>query len=255
MRGFIINDMKKTFLIFVFAAALASPAWGVELRLVKIINDSFPTNVLGTSISAPPQIHTIRSKQGAEYFLRRFSGIHNRPAHYRLSVLKKRLTSIDYSRYMAIAVFSSPMDNYKLKIKNVGLENGVITARAEYSHVTRNYSIPPKKSVYCAFAVVKNLPHPVALEAKERKVKNRASELRKVTVTGRLLKYSESAYQLVPVRIRHGKKNTYYIRGDQMKDLESYLGKVVTMAGTVSHEQNGPYEHELQVERVIKSHD
>ena len=73
-----------------------------------------------------------------------------------------------------------------------------------------------------------------------------------ITVTGRLMPWTDTVYQLIPVKIRRGNRNSYYIRGDKVEELTPYLGKVITLAGTISHERDGPYESDLNVKKLVK---
>jgi len=57
---------------------------------------------------------------------------------------------------------------------------------------------------------------------------------------------------MVPVVIKRGNKNSYYIKGAQAEPLMKYAGKVVTLQGTVSRERNSPYEWDLTVIKIVK---
>lgn len=246
--------MRVTVLL-ILMFLLTLPAWAENIVTRTRITDSLPTNVLGTSIDSPPTIQVIRSKRGADYFIKKYYHFNNLSIRAKLYKLKKQFKSIDFSKYMVIAVLSQPMDNYKVKIKNIKLEDDVILVSATYKHELINYSIPPKKSIFYTMAVVKKMFQPVLLESKQIKVKSRAKENTKVTVTGRLMRYNHTAYQLVPVRIQRGKKNTYYIKGSNHDELSQYVGKVITLAGTVSHETDSPYEFHLLVDKLVRAHD
>lgn len=245
--------MKKTLAFaLVFAVAAVTVALAEPVSIRSRFRDSMPTSVQGTSLSAPPYIQVIRSERGAAHLLNRFKGIKNRTTRSRLRTLKRQLKYVDFSKYMVIAVLSQPMDNYHLGIKKIALEDNVIKVNVSYRHELKNYRIPPKKTIYYEMAVVKKLPQPTFLEAQAVEVKNRAEKTRRVTVTGRLMPWKKEVYQLVPAKIRRGKKNSYYIRGEKLEELEPYLGRVITLAGTVSHERDSPYESELTVHKVVK---
>ncbi len=241
---------------FVYALAVviatATFALAGPVSIKNRFRDSMPTNVQGTSLSAPPYIQVIRSERGAAHLLNRFKSIKNRTTRSRLRKLKRQLKYVDFSKYMVIAVLSQPMDNYQISIKKIALEDNVVKVNVSYRHELKNYSIPPKKTIYYEMAVVKKLPQPTFLEAHAVEVENKAEETMQVTVTGRLMPWKKEVYQLVPAKIRRGKKNSYYIRGEKLEELEPYLGKVVTLAGTVSHERDSPYESELTVQKVVK---
>jgi len=246
----------RFFVTVVLVFFLSAPSFAASrIKLRQRISDRIQTNVLGTSIASAPNIQVIRSKDGAEYLINKYRGFHNLSSNSKLHKLKRQLRAIDYSKYMVISVISEPMDNYKLKIKNVEIESDIIVVNASYRHQLKNYRIPPKKSIYYSMAVVKKMHQPVLLEAKQIKVKARAKARTEVTVTGRLMQYTENSYQLIPVRIRRGKKNSYYIESHKNSQLASYLGKVVTLRGSVSHEKNSPYEHDLDVERLVKAYE
>ncbi len=234
---------------------VASPAFAANIKVKTRISDQIPTNVLGTSLTAPPNVQVIRSQRGVDHFLSKYRSFNNRPSYSKIKKLEKQLNAVNFEKYMIIAVLSQPMDNYKLSIKKIKLEDDVIIVDATYRHHLKNYRIPPKKSIYYAISVVEKMPQPVLLEAKMVKVRSRTKAGKKVTVTGRLMRYKQAAYQLVPVKIRRGKKNSYYITGEKKDELTPYLGKVITLAGTVSHEKNSPYEHDLHVDKLVKAYD
>lgn len=246
--------MRGVFTI-TLALIIASSAWAKPVGIKQRFQDSFPTNVMGTSVAAPPYIQVIRSERGAAHLLNRFKAFNNLTATVRLRKLKRQLRSVNFDRRMVIAVLSQPMDNYELKVNKVKLEEDLIKVVVSYRHKLQNYRIPPKKSIYYVMVVVEKMPQPAVLETKQIKVKTKTKETMKVTVTGRLMQWKDSVYQLVPVRIRRGKKQSYYIRGENLAELTPYLGKVITVAGTISHERDGPYESELTVHKVVKVYD
>ena len=234
------------------AAIFASTAYAKPVKIKTRFQDSLTTNVMGTSLTAPPYIQVIRSKRGSVHLLNRFKAFNNLSAVRSLRKLKRQLRHVNYEKRMVIAVLSQPMDNYELKVSKVELVDDVIQVDVSYKHELKNYQIPPKKSIHFVMVVVDKMPQPAVLETKQIKVKTKTKETTKITVTGRLMLWTESAYQLVPVRIRRGKKQSYYIRGEKLEELEPYLGKVITLAGTISHERDGPYESELTVQKVVK---
>ncbi|MFQ5431490.1 MAG: hypothetical protein ACE5EN_03165 [Nitrospinota bacterium] len=247
--------MGRGFFTLILAAVIASTAFAKPVRIKNRFQDSLPTNVMGTSLASPPYIQVIRSKRGAAHLLNRFRAFNNLNAVIRLRKLKRQLRSVNYSKRMVIAVLSQPVDNYELKVNKVAVEDDVIKVDVSYKHELKNYQIPPKKSIHFVMVVVEKMPQPAVLETRQIKVKTKTKKTKKVTVTGRLMLWKESAYQLVPVRIRRGKKQSYYIRGEKLEELAPYLGKVITLAGTISHERDGPYESELTVQKVVKVYD
>ncbi|GMT42860.1 MAG: hypothetical protein IEMM0002_1271 [bacterium] len=242
-------------LVYILIAVTAASAWAEPIKVRNRFHNSMPTNVLGTSLSSSPHVQVIRSKRGAAHLLNRFKVINNRTTQRRLRKLKRQLRYVNFSKYMVIAVLSQPTDNYQLKIKKVSLENDVITVAVSYKHELKEYDIPPQKSIHYEMVMVKKHTQPVLLEAHSVKVKNKVKETQEVTVTGRLMPWKKEVYQLVPVKIRRGKKNSYYIRGENLEELTPYLGRVVTLKGSVSHERDGPYESDLTVQKVIRVYD
>ena len=247
--------MRRALFTLILSAIIASAAWAKPVGIKSRFQDSLTTNVMGTSLTTPPYIQVLRSKRGAAHMLNRFKAFNNLSAVRSLRKLKRQMRHINYDKRMVIAVLSQPMDNYELKVNKIELVDDVINVKVSYKHELKNYQIPPKKSIHFVMVVVDKMPQPAVLETRQIKVKTTTKESKKVTVTGRLMLWTDSAYQLIPVRIRRGKKQSYYIRGEKLEELEQYLGKVITLAGTISHERDGPYESELTVQKVVKVYD
>lgn len=256
MRGRLSGYMNiRTDLLLVFVGAFIATATvsanAANLSASHHLNDSLPTNVLGTSLTEPPSLTVIRSERGAIYFANKFKA-NNLVTHSRLSKLKRHLRRINYDKKMVIVVLSKPTDNYEIGIKKIALKDGVINVDVTFKHEVKDYSIPPKKAVYYTLVAVDKLSEPVLLNAKEIKTVGDVKDRTKVTVTGRLMRYTDDTYQLIPVKIRRGQKNSYYIKGDKVAELEPYLGKVITLDGTISHAKDGPYESELNVTKLVR---
>ncbi|MDH5543250.1 MAG: hypothetical protein OEY64_09830 [Nitrospinota bacterium] len=247
--------MKKPISHFFIFSALAvafaaGSASAEKLSTSDQLIDSLPTNVLGTSLTEPPSLTVIRSERGGVYFANKFKA-NNLVTHSRLSKLKRHLRKINYDKKMVIVVLSKPTDNYDINLKNVSLDEGIINVDVEYKHEVKDYAIPPKKAVYYNLVAVKKLSEPVLLKAKEIQTKGDVEDRTKVTVTGRLMRYTDDILQVIPVRIRRGQKNSYYIKGEIVAELEAYIGKVITLEGTISHAKDGPYEAELSVTKFV----
>ncbi len=253
--------MKFFISVFLSAIFLAPAVFASEENHVKVIRQysgSFLTNVAGSSLTRPPYIQAIRSKDGLEYLLGGFEKLKNRITQRRINKLRGQLKKLDFSKHMLVGVFSQPMDNYKMKIEKVVKDTAgnAIELIVNYQHQIKSNRIPPKKSIHYMLAVIPKSDYPVVLMATEMvpaKSKKRKAKLAKlITVTGRLMALRGNDLQLVPVVIKRGKKHSYYIRGEQTGKLEEHLGKVVTLQGTVSHERNSPYEWDLTVNKVVK---
>lgn len=244
---------------FVAAVFLISPSASSaeKIKIAHKFTGSFLTNEAGASLVQPPYIQIIRSADGLDYILARFERLRNRTTRSRIIKLRKKLSRVDYEKQMIIGVFSQPMDNYKITLKKVTFdpENQVIGVDVKYLHKIKTFSIPPKKSVHYVLVVIPKMRYPVILQAREETTKKKRSTARKtVTVTGRLMPLTGNDLQLVPVKVRKGSKNSYYIRGAQTDAIAQYIGKVITLKGTVSREQYSPYEFDFFVEKVVKVH-
>ena len=236
-----------------------------RVPIYQKIEGTFLTNIAGTSITQRPYIQVIRSRAGLEYLLSQFDSSKNRITAQRLRRLRKQLKDVDIGegKKMIIGVFSKPMDNYHITLERVVAEipdqNNLggeppVFVEVTYLHKIKNPPIPPKKSIYYLLLVADDSKSPVILrttELVERKAKGKKTA-RVITVTGRLMPLKGEELQLVPVVIRRGNKNSYYIRNQQALDLYKHTGKVVTLQGTVSLEMNSPYEFEFDVQKLVK---
>lgn len=245
----------RSIIALLLALAIAGPVSAEKIPIKSRFHDFLNTNVKGTSLAAPPYIQVIRSERGASHMLSRFKKIKNRGTQVRVKRLQKLINNVDFSKQMVVAVFSRPTDNYKMKLKKIVLEDDILKVYVNYSHKLKNYRRPPMKSIHYEMAVVDKMTNPALLEIKKITIKSKVKENKKVTVTGRLMEYTKSAFQLVPVNIKRGNKNSYYIRGDIVAELAPYLGRVITLSGTVSHERDSPYESELTVTKLVKAYE
>lgn len=248
------------FLPLFFATALFSGVSSAEkVRVFKKASGSFITSVAGTSVTQAPYIQIIRSANGFDYTFLKFDRIKNKITKSRLKKLRKKIANVDFNKQMIVAIFSHPTDNYRMAIKSINYkqDDGFIQVDVTYQHNIRNYRIQPKKSIHYALAVIPKKPFPVVMSAKEevsKKNKGKAKKASKaITVTGRLMALaSGEGLQLVPVKIRRGSKNSYYIKGKQAEELEEFIGKVITLEGVASRDRDGPYEFDLEVKKVVK---
>lgn len=235
----------------------AGPAAAAEeVPVTRRIEGSFLTNVAGSSLTQPPYIQVIRSREGLEYLLAGFERHKNRITKTRIDNLRKRLSRLDYEKQMVVGVFSQPMDNYKISVNGILMneKNKSVEVKVSYRHKMVNYSIPPKKSIHYVLSVIPKSDYPVILKADQVTTSGRAKETRIVTVTGRLMPLRDDGLQLVPVVIKRGNKNSYYINGPKTEALAKHIGKVVTLEGAVSHERDSPYEWDFMVKKIVKVH-
>jgi hypothetical protein len=248
-------------LVVLMAALFISPpttsAKPVPVKIIKQLNGSLLTNVAGTSASQPPYIQIIRSLDGLDYALSQFDRLQNRITTTRIARIKQQLSRVDFDSQMVVGVFSQPMDNFVITIDKVEAdrEESFVSVFITYAHIIQSYSIPPKKSIEYVLMILPKSLDPVILRATEMKNNVAGVDAKLITVTGRLMPLSDGELQLVPVVIKRGSKNSHYIRGAQSEKLLRYLGKVVTLQGSVSHDTDSPYEFELTVEKVVKVFD
>ncbi len=226
-----------------------------SVPIVRKIEGSFLTNVAGSSVTQPPYIQVMRSREGFDYAINGFERLKNRITQSRINYLKKQLKGLDFTKYMLVGVFSQPMDNYKMTLNRISVDdyNSSIEVSISYRHKIQNLRIPPKKSIHYVLVVVRKSDLPVILQATELVSSKNRKPAKLITVTGRLMDFSGgSDLQLVPVVIKRGSKNSYYIKGEQAGPLRQYISKVVTLQGTVSRERNSPYEWDLTVMSIVK---
>ncbi|MGK7344358.1 MAG: hypothetical protein ACNS63_00940 [Candidatus Nitrospinota bacterium M3_3B_026] len=227
-----------------------------KVPVTRRIEGSFLTNVAGSSLTQPPYIQVIRSREGLEYLLNGFERHKNRITKARIDNLRKRLSRLDYGKQMVVGVFSQPMDNYSISMNSILMDEKEksIEVKVSYRHKMVNYRIPPKKSIHYVLAVVPKSDYPVILKADQVTTSSGAKETKIVTVTGRLMPLRDDGLQLVPVVIKRGNKNSYYINGPKTEALSKHIGKVVTLEGAVSHERDSPYEWDFLVKKIVKIH-
>ncbi len=248
--------MKFTAAIIAFCFFL--PAYTkaeASIAISREMKGSFITTVRGSSVTQPPYIQVIRSREGLEYTLSRFERFKKKITQKRIDKLRKKLSNTNYKKNMLVCVFSPPMDNFKMNIKSLAEneDGSAIEAIVTYIHKIKNVRIPPFKSIHYVMAIIPKSDLPVILRSEEIFSSKNRKDTKKVTVTGRLMLLNNGVdLQLVPVVIKRGSKNSYYVKGAQAKPLLKHVGKVVTLKGAVSIERDSPYEWDLTVDRVVK---
>jgi len=239
-------------LLFFYDPALAEEK---KIAVIKEIKDSLKTNIIGTSENTPPYVKIIRSKAGLEYLINDFKKIRNYIVFDKVIALERELSKINFNDLMLIAILTQPMDNYTLNVNGV-FKNETekkLEIRVNYSHIRRNYDIPPRKSIYYHMLVIKKNDLPIFLKATNLQNRKALASNPSIFVTGRLLFWKYQDLQLVPLKIQRKKSKIYYIKGKQALQLEKYVGKVVTLKGKVSRENDSPYELDLEVEKVVEA--
>jgi len=225
-----------------------------KVAVIKEIKDSLKTNIIGTSESSPPYVKIIRSKAGLDYLLNDFKKIRNYAVFDKVTALEKELSRINFNNLMLIAILTQPIDNYTLNVEGVFKNESEkkIEIIVDYRHIERKYDIPPKKSIYYHMLVMNKTDLPIFLKIKNLQNRKVLASKSSVFVTGRLLFWKYQDLQLVPLKIKRKKSKIYYIKGKQALKLEKYVGKVVTLQGKISNENDSPYELDLEVEKVIE---
>lgn len=239
-------------------APLVLQSGAAEAGSVKIhrkIKGSFLTNVAGSSVSQPPYIQVIRSRDGLDYTLSRFGKLKNKITQRRIDYLQRQLAGLDFDKVMIIGIFSQPMDNFNISVGDVTVDDGrgAMEVEVSYTHKIKNLRIPPKKSIHYTLLITPKSDLPVTLKAIERVRSKKRKDAKLITVTGRVMKYGGGEeLQLVPVVIKRGNKNSYFLKGGMADSLFEHTGKVVTLRGTLSRERNSPYEFDLTVKKIVK---
>lgn len=251
-RGYTKISLLIFCLLFFLNPALAEEK---KIAVIKEIKDSLRTNIIGTSENSPPYVKIIRSKAGLEYLLNDFKRIRNYAVFDKVTALERELSRINFNDLMLIAILTQPMDNYTLDVKGVFKNDSEkkLEVRVDYGHIERNYDIPPKKSIYYHMLVINKNNLPIFLKVKNLQNRKALASNPSVFVTGRLLFWKYQDLQLVPLKIQRKKSKIYYIKGKQALKLEKYVGKVVTLKGKVSNENDSPYELDLEVEKVVEA--
>lgn len=251
MKGY-----RVLFIFISFLLLIPNYLHAKQLKIKKEFKGSLITNILGTSETFPPYVKIIRSKEGMKYMLREFKQIRNYTVYGKTKQLERELNKINFVKNMLISVMTQPVDNYSLKVTKA--KNNTNEKRIEifvtYSHKNRAYDIPPKKSIYYHMIVVNKSDLPIMLNLNNISSKKKMKKY-PVSVTGRLLYWKYSDLQLIPVKIRKRKNIIYYIKGNQVKWLEKYVGRVVTLKGILSRDQYSPYEKDMIVDKVLKVHE
>lgn len=227
-----------------------------DITIIRRLEGSFLTDTSGVSVTQPPYIQVIRSKDGFDYLMSRFDKMSNRVTKGRVEYLRKQMVSMDYNKHMLIGVFSQPMDNYKMTLEGVNMDsaNRSIEVSIFYQHNEVGQGEAPAKSIYYIIAVAQRSENPVTLLATEVEGTKDTPTAKLLTVTGRVMPVeSGTGLQLAPVVVRRQAKSSYFIRDESgMKMLERYIGMVVTLQGTVSRERDNLHQWELEVKKIVR---
>ncbi len=240
------------YIVFQSGFVHASPK---TIKFIKEYNGSFVTTVKGTSLSQPPYISVIRSKDGVTYLFNKFRKIRNLATHNKALRLERELLRNDFSSRMVVAVLSHPTDNYKMdNVKMFELENKQrIEVKVSYFHRDREYFIPPFKSIHYRIYVVKKSDLPVILNAEHIKKKIKKSKKKPFkTIYGTLQNWEEHGKQLALINKSKRKKRVYYIKGSLQEDLKQYVGKFVALRGEVITDSESVYEADFMVKKIVK---
>ncbi|MEK6591052.1 MAG: hypothetical protein AABZ11_10280 [Nitrospinota bacterium] len=248
---------RKILLIFLYLLFFYNTVVLAEEKKVAVIKefkDSLQTNIIGTSENSPPYVKIIRSKAGVEHMMNDFKRIRNYAVHDKITLLEKELTKTNFNNHMLIAILTQPIDNFIIDFKGVFINKieKKLEVMVDYRHIERSYDIPPKKSIYYHMIVIKKNDLPVFLRVRNLQHKKILESSPSIIVSGRLLYWKYQDLQLVPLKIKRKKSTIYYIKGRQAIKLEKYVGKVVTLKGKISRENDSPYEADLEVEKLVE---
>lgn len=240
------------FVVFFKGFVYAAPK---TVKIFKEYHGNFRTTVKGATQSQPPYIRVIRSKEGITHLFNQFRKIRNLVTHNKALNLERALSKKKFSSVMVIAILSHPTDNYTMeKIRIVEHESEQkIEVMVSYFHKNKEYAIPPFKSIFYRFYVVKNSPLPVLLSAKtEQKVVAKTKKESSQTVYGRLQNWDNYGKQLALIDRSKRKKRVFYIKGSLEEELRQYIGKFLALRGEVTFDSESIYEADLLVEKIVK---
>lgn len=226
-----------------------------RIKILKEYHGKFVTNVKGIGQNQPPYLRVVRSKEGINYLFNKFRKIRNLVTHNKTLFLERKLLKTNFSSQMVIAILSFPTDNYNIrKTKIIEYENKQkIEVKISYFHKNIEYSIPPFKSIFYKFYVVRHSDLPVVLTADP--VYKKANEKKKkssITMYGTLQKWGEQNEQLALINKSKRKKRVYYIKGTLLNDLGQYIGKFMALKGIVTLDSESIYESDFLVEKIVK---
>lgn len=247
------SGIKKSVLpVMLLIATIVAPlsASAAGMRIYREFKGRLVTNLRGTSASMPPHVKVIRSREGMKHVLDELREIRNYSVYLKINQLERDLKRVNFEKYMLVAVMTDPIDNYSMSISRVTVKNGKLQVYTNYSHSNRTYDIPSKKSLYYNILMLKKSNMPVML--KLNNLSGKKKKEKSVYLTGRLLYWKYSDLQLVPKRIRRKKSVIYYIKGNQVKKFEKYVGRLVTLKAIISRDQDGPYNKDIIVDKVTK---
>ena len=239
-------------IVFLQGLAHASPK---KVKFLKEYRGYFVTTVKGTSKSLPPYLRVIRSKEGVSYLFNDFRKIRNLTTHNKALHLERVLVRNDFSKKMVVALLSQPTDNYKMeKVRIVEFESEQkLEVTASYFHNDKDYPIPPFKSIFYRFYVVKQSDLPVILNAELIKKKIKKSKKKPFkTIYGTLQDWEDNGKQLALINKSKRKKRVYYIKGSMQEELKQHVGKFLALRGEVIKDSESVYEADLTVKKIVK---
>lgn len=228
-----------------------------KIKILKEYQGKFVTTVKGLGQNQPPYLRVVRSKDGINYLFNKFRKIRNLVTHNKALLLERKLLKTNFSSKMVIAILSFPTDNYQIqKTKIIEFENKQeIEVKISYFHKSIKYSIPPFKSIFYKFYIIKQSNSPVVLSAdpvyKKPTIKNKIPS---ITVYGTLQKWGEQNKQLALINKSKRKKRVYYINieGTLLNELEKHIGKFMALRGIATLDSESIYESDFLVEKIVK---
>ncbi len=214
----------------------------------------FVTNVKGIGRSQPPYLRVVRSKNGVSYLFNKFRKIRNVYTHSKALSLEKKMLAIDFKSKMIIAILSFPTDNFQFEnIKIIEMENEQkIEVILSYLHKNIDYSIPPFKSIFYRFYVVKLSDFPVVLSSNLLQDQNSGKKKKTIKISGTLQKWGEKGDQLALVNKSRRKKRVYYIKGKLRDKLSQHVGQFMALKGEVTLDSESIYESDFLVKAIVK---
>ena len=225
-----------------------------NVKIFKERKGKFITNVKGIGRSQPPYLRVVRSKNGISYLFNKFRKIRKLYTHNKVLSLEQKLLAIDFKSKMVVAVLSFPTDNYQFEnIKIIEMENEQkIEVSLSYLHKNIDFSIPPFKSIFYRFYVVKQSDFPVVLSSNLLHDQKPEQKKKTVKISGTLQRWGEKGDQLALVNGRRRRKRVYYIKGKLRDKLEQHVGQFMALKGEVTLDSESIYESDFLVKAIVK---
>ncbi len=238
----------------IFLQGVVAFASTKNVKIFKERQGKFVTNVKGIGRSQPPYLRVVRSKNGVSYLFNKFRKIRKLYTHYEVLSLERKLLAIDFKSKMVIAILSFPTDNFQFEnIKIIEMENEQkLEVSLSYLHKNIDYSIPPFKSIFYRFYVVKQSDFPVVLSSNLLQDQNSEKEKKTIKISGTLQKWGEKGDQLALVNKSRRKKRVYYIKGKLRDKLAQHVGQFMALKGEVTLDSESIYESDFLVKAIVK---